>query len=221
MKFKACEESQNLCLLIQHFSGVITLADFVRLNKSTILKLSNIILNIFFQIYIPLALLEDTFTHYDLHSNNVLLYPTPNGKYIKFNYNIPANLVAKYGLSSDKIEFYSPFIVKIIDYGRCYFKNGLETGKTVYDQICATPKCNHPAFSSCGELYGFAWNAPLNPAYNSRLSASVNNNKYDLDLLSGFAPLIEPIMNIKIIYDGGRTIIPLRYSICTTQRYNK
>jgi hypothetical protein len=57
-------------------------------------------------------------------------------------------------------------------------------------------------------LYGFAWNAPIDYNYNSRLSASVNNNKYDLDLLSGFAPLIEPIMNIKIIYDGGRTIIP-------------
>ena len=57
-------------------------------------------------------------------------------------------------------------------------------------------------------MYGFAWNAPLNPTLNSRLSASVNNNKYDLDLLSGFAPVIEPMMNIKIIYDGGRTIIP-------------
>jgi len=205
---KACTESQYLCLLIQHFSGVITLYDFVKLNEKNILKLSNVILNIFFQIYIPLALLEDTFTHYDLHTNNVLLYPTPNGKFIKFNYNIPANLVAKYGLSSDKIEFYSPFIVKIIDYGRCYFKNGAEDGQTVYDQICATPKCNHPSFSSCGELYGFLWNAPLNPSWNSRLSASVNNNKYDLDLLSGFAPLIEPIMNIKIIYNRGRTIIP-------------
>ena len=43
---------------------------------------------------------------------------------------------------------------------------------------------------------------------NNRLSAYVNNNKYDLDLLSGFAPLIEPIMNIKIIYSGGQDIIP-------------
>ena len=205
---KACENSQYLCLLIQHFSGVITLYDFVKLNEKNILKLSNVILNIFFQIYIPLALLEDTFTHYDLHTNNVLLYPTPNGKFIKFNYNIPANLVAKYGLSSNKIEFYSPFIVKIIDYGRCYFKTGAEDGKTVYDQICATPKCNHPSFSSCGKKYGFLWNAPLDPALNNRLSAYVNNNKYDLDLLSGFAPLIEPIMNIKIIYSGGQDIIP-------------
>jgi hypothetical protein len=204
---KACKESQYLCLLIQHFSGVLTLYDFVKLNEKNIDKLSNIILNIFFQIYIPLALLEDTFTHYDLHANNILLYPTPNGKYIKFNYNIPANLVAKHGLSSNKIEFYSPFIVKIIDYGRSYFKNGAEDGKTVYDQICATPKCNHPSFSSCGKMYGFLWNAPLDPTLTSRLSAYVNNNKYDLDLLTGFAPLIEPIMNIKIIYDGGRDIL--------------
>ena len=218
---KACENSQYLCLLIQHFSGVITLYDFVKLNEKNILKLSNVILNIFFQIYIPLALLEDTFTHYDLHTNNVLLYPTPNGKYIKFNYNIPANLVAKYGLSSDKIEFYSPFIVKIIDYGRCYFKNGLETGKTVYDQICATPKCNHPSFSSCGKKYGFLWNAPLDPALNNRLSAYVNNNKYDLDLLSGFAPLIEPIMNIKIIYSGGRDVIPADIQVALSRDTSK
>jgi hypothetical protein len=204
----ACEHSQYLCLLIQHFSNVITLYDFVRLNEENILKLSNIILSIFFQIYIPLALLEDTFTHYDLHTNNVLLYSVPNGKYIKFNYNIPPHLVAKYGLSSNKIEFYSPFVVKIIDYGRCYFKNGLEDGKTVYEQICAIPKCNHLSFSSCGEMYGFAWNAPFNPSWKSRVSASVNNNKYDLQLLNGFAQLIEPIMNIKIIYDGGRTIMP-------------
>jgi hypothetical protein len=203
---KACENSKYLCLLIQHFSGVITFNNFVN-NSPNILKLSNI-LNIFFQIYIPLALLEDTFTHYDLHANNVLLYPVPNGKYIKFNYNIPAHLVTKHGLSSNKIEFYSPYVVKIIDYGRSYFKNGPENGKTVYNEICAAPKCNHPSFSSCGEMYGFAWNAPLDPTWNSRLSASVNNNKYDLDLLSGFAPVIEPMMNIKIIYDGGRTIIP-------------
>jgi hypothetical protein len=204
----ACEKSQYLCLLIQHFSDVITLYDFVKLNKKNILKLSNIILSIFFQIYIPLALLEDTFTHYDLHSNNVLLYPVPNGKYIKFNYNIPPHLVAKYGLLSNKIEFYSPFVVKIIDYGRSYFKNGPENGKTVYDEICAAPKCNDLSFSSCGEIYGFQWNTPLNPAWTSKVSASVNNNKYDLELLDGFATVIEPIMNIKIIYNGGGDLPP-------------
>lgn len=73
------------------------------------------LLYVLFQIYMPLSVIADKFTHYDLHWNNVQLYEPVKDKVIKYYY---------YLSSTEIIEFYSPYIAKIIDYGRCYFNDG-------------------------------------------------------------------------------------------------
>ena len=64
-------------------------------------------------MYAPLAVLSDEFTHYDLHTGNVLIYKVAPNKYTKMIYHYPDNT---------KVEFNTDGIAKIIDYGRCYFK---------------------------------------------------------------------------------------------------
>jgi hypothetical protein len=66
------------------------------------------------QVYGPLCALKDKFTHYDLHSGNVLmtnLIPQQNIESITFHYHY----------DDYTITFQSPHLVKIIDYGRCFY----------------------------------------------------------------------------------------------------
>ena len=44
------------------------------------------VINILFQIYSVLSVLQYEFTHYDLHPKNVLLYKVSNDGYITMNY---------------------------------------------------------------------------------------------------------------------------------------
>jgi hypothetical protein len=111
------------------------------------------------------------FTHYDLHTNNVLLYTPVKGKYIHYHYHFSDNIV---------VEFYSTYIAKIIDYGRCYFKDGAKSStKFVDDELCINPDCE----PDCGYDYGFSWfDKDLNED-NYFLSAYHNNQSHDLRLM--------------------------------------
>ena len=101
-----CLESRKFSILIQHFDNVITLKKWVKNNTiGGIFAKEDELIHILFQIYIPLGLLHDKFTHYDLHENNVLIYTPNSGKMIKYKYHIPQSFVNKLGLSSNLIEF--------------------------------------------------------------------------------------------------------------------
>ena len=152
----ACKHSAILSILIQHLKDARKILSIAYPYET---------MYILFQIYIPLALLADTFTHYDLHNENVLVYEPIKGKHIQYRYHLPSGKI---------IEFNSPYIVKIIDYGRSYFNNGSKTGRDVYDDICADCK-------NCGEYKGFGWNGPPEPDYF--ISASTRNISHDLRLL--------------------------------------
>ena len=158
----ACEQSDKLALLIQHFDNVQTFYNWY-VSNTRYLDL-NICKSIIYQIYIPLGLLKDKFTHNDLHMRNVLLYSPPNGKLIKFTYKI----------DDVTIEFDSPFIVKLIDYSRSYFKDDdLVDGKNVYTEMCNKPSC-----IDCGKEQGFHFNKPIDNV--SVISASTYSNNVDI-----------------------------------------
>ena len=132
----ACTEEgsdqKRQSILIQYFDNVITFYSFLKETRtdtgssvlstnpsSTYLdEISEIvitIITILFQVYFPLAQLKDNFTHYDLHTENVLLYIPNDKKYIEYHY---------YDISGGDITtFKSKYMVKIIDYGRCFFKD--------------------------------------------------------------------------------------------------
>jgi len=127
-----CLEAELGCVLIQHIHGARTLLNHIRSLKSNMLFFTYHLVQYLYQIYAPLGVLSDEFTHYDLKTDNVLLYTLGkdrdadyhntaikaegvphNGEYITMNYHYPNRKV---------VSFNTFDIVKIIDYGRCYFK---------------------------------------------------------------------------------------------------
>jgi len=89
------------------------------------LKICDAIICILYQVLFPLSVLGKTFTHNDLHTENILLYKIKNDLYIRYNYHLHDGTV---------ITFNSQYIAKIIDYGRSFYLdkiNGTGTDITI------------------------------------------------------------------------------------------
>jgi hypothetical protein len=140
---RSCVENKKNCILIQHFDNFRSVGDQYKDNYDNI---KYEILNILYQVYFSLTILKDVYTHYDLHRDNVCLYKPYNGKkYIQMRYHL---------LSGRVIEFPSEYIVKIIDYGRNYFNNGLQnTKKILNDYVCNNTLCQ----PDCGLEVGYEY----------------------------------------------------------------
>jgi hypothetical protein len=138
---------------------------------------------IFYHIYFVLHHLRKEFTHYDLHTSNVLLLEPVKGKYLEYYYHLP----------NETIVFHSKYIVKMIDYGRCHFPGATN----FYDQLMKEPACK----KGKNLLDTFTY---LNPQRN--LDASkffVNtyykNESHDLKLFNGFGmSLDDPRFKVQI-----------------------
>jgi len=140
----ACKNSEYLSILIEHIDSK-ALKNMLDDNSEFITN--NEILYVLYQIYMVLATIADEFTHYDLHTGNVLVYEPVRGKYIDYIYKLK---------NGDIVQFKSKYIAKIIDYGRSYFndpsnKDISGSSKKIYDKICNN-------VNDCGDIgddYGF------------------------------------------------------------------
>jgi hypothetical protein len=121
----------------------------------------------------PLAILSNIFTHYDLHSENILLYECDNYSYVHYHYHL---------LDGQIISFKSRFIAKIIDYGRSYFNDKEENKSSadIYKNVCKIRECQ----PDCGYDYGFGWLTPPLSKDNYYISSSESNISHDLRLLN-------------------------------------
>jgi hypothetical protein len=136
----SCQDSEKLSLLIQHISNANTIHDKIQNPDFN----ENDLLYVLYQIYMPLMCLQNEFTHYDLHSENVLLYEPVIGKYIQYHYFV----------DDIEIKFKSRYIAKIIDYGRCYFfDTATNNSKIIHNKICSEAICE----PRCGDNYGYEW----------------------------------------------------------------
>jgi len=122
----------------------------------------------------PLSILGNSFTHYDLHHENVNLYEPEKDSYIHFHYHMDGG---------QEYSFKSKYIAKIIDYGRSYFKDE-ETGvdsKKIYTDLCKEPKCK----PECGINKGFSWlaDSPV-PSSSYWIISQKRNKSHDLRLLN-------------------------------------
>lgn len=171
-----CENSKYMVLLIQNIKNAKTLGSM--LSSSTTRSSSDVVsfirdelINCLYQIYFVLSEVCDNFTHYDLHTNNVLLFEPVNGKYIHYHYT---------NKDGSTCSFKSRYIVKIIDYGMSYILDP-ETGigsMTMYNKVCAEPKC----VTTCGDHVGYAL---LDPAPNEyHVNSTQRNASKDLWLLN-------------------------------------
>jgi len=160
---KACTDSKYLSMLIQGLHHSERMSDKIVSQRF----LNDDAVNVLFILYHTLSTLAKSFTHYDLHVENVLLVRLPSKKCIRYVYHIHGK----------EITFICPYIPKIIDYGRCFFDNGTIHSKMVYDKICSVPECE-----SCGKYAGFAL---LSPHKFYTISSQQKNESHDLRLLKG------------------------------------
>ena len=173
----ACTESTYMSILIQHIKGAQTLlgrcqsVSFVKYDLQFVL----------FQVYWALYLMNSSFTHYDLHTDNVLIYEPVKDAYIHYFYHLKDGSV---------VAFKSKYIAKLIDYGRCYYNFGAlddkndtykiyENSNEVYKALCKEPKCN----PKCGKNVGFA---PLKSIFFKQfgIESHKSNISHDLRLLN-------------------------------------
>ena len=177
----ACSHSKYLAILIQHVKSGITLQKMINNSLLTVIRdsfLTNEIINILYQVYMPLATLANTFTHYDLHTSNVLLCEPVLGKYIDYKYILN---------DETTIEFKSKYIVKIIDYGRSFFDDEFNTdisgsSKKIYETILGVKKCTTKQNREINYLSGFQ---NMEPDFGNfyYISSSTRNISHDLRLL--------------------------------------
>lgn len=177
----SCIDSNFIFIMIQHIKNAKTLYDFFEDSINKFLLVNNQLVTILFQVYFALHVLKDNFTHYDLHDENVLIYqPNQNG-YIHYHYVLS---------NGDTISFKSPYMAKIIDYGRSYFKHESKddfNSANIYDKICKEKECK-----PCGEKVGYGWLSKSGPLRNqSYIHSIVPNKSHDLRLLYSFQKILK------------------------------
>ena len=144
-----CNRFMKLAVLIQYLDNATILVD--SLNDLHFVKYE--LINVLYQVYAPLSIMADVFTHYDLHGSNILLLKPYDDLYIEYIYHYP---------NGKTVKFNSQYIAKIIDYGYSYFNDTSPSGTNSADilkVLCNEPECGptkkRPNIMKCGVRYGF------------------------------------------------------------------
>lgn len=209
----SCVNSARLSILIEEIKDAFSIRNILELsgdimnrlryqhNKERFRRefLNTQLLYILVQVYFPLYFLRNSFTHYDLHTDNVLIFnPLPDNHYITFNY---------YYNERQFITFKSKYIAKIIDYGRAFYdneypatinaevrqqhdRNGptgghLFNSNSVYNIICQVPEC-----VQCGEGQGFYYLGTNSNENTHWIATKINNQSHDLRYINLIAEYI-------------------------------
>ena len=172
----SCTNPNKILLLLENVSNPVTLREKIARFPLPILSdfITQELFKILFQVYYTLSVLRNVFTHYDLHPANILLYEPIAGSYIEYHYHYQGELIT----------FKSRYIVKIIDYGRCYFSLGRFTPKKIHQRLCRIPECNKDG-EVCGHDSGhtFFYTADADVRRNHYINKLANNQSHDLRLL--------------------------------------
>ena len=167
---KSCVDSLKMSILIQHLKNAETLHKL--LEKPSFIK--DDLLYILFQVYAPLTSLMTIFTHYDLHTQNVLLYEPVQNSYIEYHYHT---------IDGQSLTFKSKYIAKIIDYGHSYFNDKTETDVTMSSEKIHKELCKLPQCPNCGKEQGFKLLNGTPDEYNVFTSSRFRNISHDLRLV--------------------------------------
>jgi hypothetical protein len=162
-----CDNSDILSLLIQNIDNSITFNTFRRSYSR------GCVIDVLYQVYSVLSVLKDEFTHYDLHSDNVLIYTIPNNEYVKLRY---------YESDREYIEIETRYIAKIIDYGRCFYK-GVKS--YLPKSFKKAEECGYNFFSHFIDPIDYYISALLvNKSHDMLLAYSTNKKVFDETLFS-------------------------------------
>lgn len=169
-----CKRSKYAAILTQHVSNAKSVSDMLD-DHSFIM---NELLNVLYQVYLPLSLLRENFTHYDLHMKNVILYDIGEGKYIEYVYHLT---------DGTKVQFKSRYVAKIIDYGRSYYNDDNKhhtNSKKIRKHLCKNSACNEN--DKCGNKSGLGYLDPENYTVGNGdyIVSTKRNVSHDLRLLN-------------------------------------
>ena len=177
-----CAHRFELCLFIQYYESTNLFNIYNEgIDIDDIPLVSNLITTLHF-IYEALNKLKDMFTHYDLHSDNVLLYKIPNDNYVEIIYH---NTSKEYHVKSK-------YIPIIIDYGHSFINcdeidRTINNSNQIFTTVCNNDiNSNNPVCDGiCGWDSGFFYNNPPNKG-NYYISSRMPNRSHDLKLLQSF-----------------------------------
>lgn len=180
MTLLSCDHPINNAILIQYVSNPISFNNYFNYRINTMSDTdyeyvySVSLVQCLYQIYSVLGVLENGFTHYDLHHNNVFFYEIPDNKYITMNYYREGIL---------EVSFKTHLVVKILDYGRCYTPFNIEYYNTLNDNLQNQHQNQHQQSidnKQCGyDFFDFELNE--DNFYTSQL---MPNKSHDLRLVS-------------------------------------
>jgi hypothetical protein len=189
---QTCIDNNSLSILIEAIPDAQTLQEFIEQNITpdpadvpyTIQLAKNLqyflaeLTHILFQVYSVLSVLKNQYTHYDLHTNNVLLYKVPNKEYVTMTYK---------NLDGSTTSFSTKYIAKIIDYGRNYYSAGslqdVSNSKDLYEKfVLPNYSCKGSYFRSPEDV-GYPFFDQVSNKDNYFISARRHNNSHDLRLL--------------------------------------
>ncbi len=173
----SCIENKYLCILTQYFDHLRPLADYLDFGKTNNFnEIRHDMFGLMYQIYFALTCLAPHYTHYDLHSGNVLLYkPYDNKKkYMVMNYHLK---------SGRTITFPTEYLCKIIDYGRNYIDlegKNKPGSSDIIKEMCNTEECG----DDCGTYKGYyVISATKRRMLESYITPNQYNNAHDLRLI--------------------------------------
>jgi uncharacterized C2H2 Zn-finger protein len=136
----ACRDSRQLVTQFEYIDHSTTLLHFLQeefgQGAKTAFFWNFECANILFQLYGPLSALRKEFTHYDVHLNNIMVADLDRH-----------HIILKYHYKGKTVRIASKFILKLIDYGRCYTPRTNE----FRDILCKV--CN----PQCGKYRGFRY----------------------------------------------------------------
>jgi hypothetical protein len=128
----ACAYPTRICILTQYFDNAVSMYQYIKDNAA---EAKTHICTWLYQVYAPLATMRNIFTHYDLHTHNVMIIPMPPNTYIQFHYH-PVDK------EDPVVSFKSSVLVKIIDYGRCFFSQGPGNSSRDIEPVLKQQNCD-------------------------------------------------------------------------------
>jgi hypothetical protein len=205
----SCKNGENYAILVQYINNPISINSFMKEHENDEL-FEQQMLGILYQIYYPLSYLKDDFTHYDLHTDNVLLYKLPIGKFICIQYrNMYTGIVTNLNTN---------YIAKIIDYGRCFFgdfgDNNLLSSKNILKTAKKSIVCNEEGINSVG----FNFRDKKHTAENHYISCLMKNNSHDLRLAS---IVVKQSRKMKKLFGSDRIVYTGNYGTPEDNSYDE
>ena len=111
-----CTHNEYFAVLQAYVSNTIPVYKWLRRTPPAPNNVARLV-DFLLQLTLPLAKQQVRFTHNDLHANNMLLRKLPDNNFIQIHFQYKSFVV----------RIVTPYILKIIDYGRCFFDSTLQT----------------------------------------------------------------------------------------------